>query len=202
VQIEVEVAELKSTLKRTESETAARDEATRTETDALRAELTKSKRDKESTASRLREQEQAAELLKRKLAQVQQESLAKAQGLENSLREVRLKLTACEARLEAAREKQHELEDTAAAARSVQSRLEQRVAELQQEAELAKRDFVRQIESIAPTYKEQSERYVKRMNLALGKERKRAEAYKAKALEAHSRVKALSETLHREGDDM
>lgn len=200
----MEVAELKSTLKRTEAEAASRDDANRAELDAVRGDLAKTKRDKESVAGRLREQEQSAELLKRKLAQVQQESQSKTQALENSLREARSKLSACEARLETAREKQRELEDAVAAGRSAQARQEQRLAQLAQDTEAAKREFARQLENLAPTYREQSERYVKRMNLALSKERKRSEAYKAKALEAHSKVKALTaETLHqREGDQL
>jgi chromosome segregation ATPase len=199
-QIEVEVAELKNNLKRTESDAASKEEQARAELDALRGELAKCRRDKDTALGKLREQEQATEASKRKLTQAHQDSLSKIQGLESSLREAHSKLASAESKLASSRESYREAQDALAASKAANARLEQRHAEHQSEVEALKRDFARQVESIAPSYREQSEKYVKRMTLALNKEKKRAEAYKTKALEAHSKVKTLSETLIREGD--
>jgi chromosome segregation ATPase len=198
----VEVADLKNNLKRIESDAAAKEEQNRAELEALRGELSKSRRDKDATLSKLREQEQATEGAKRKVTQAHQDSLNKIQGLESSLREAHSKLATAESKLASSRESCREAQDALAASKATNARLEQRNAEHLVEVDALKRDFARQVESIAPSYREQSEKYVKRMTLALNKEKKRAEAYKTKALEAHSKVKTLSETLIREGDGL
>jgi len=201
LQIEVEVSELKSTLKRVETESAQRDDQAKIEIEALRGELTKSKRDKDVNAARVRDLDQSAEASRRRLAQVQLDSTSKIQSLEASLRDAQSKASSLDAKLSALRESHQDLQGALKAAKDANVRLEQRNAEQNAQIDAIKKDFVRQLEGIAPSYKEQTEKFTKKMTLALNKEKKRADAYKSKALEAHAKVKTLSETLNREGPD-
>lgn len=197
----MEVAELKSSLKRIETESAQRDDQSKIEIDALRAELTKSKRDKDVQAARVRDLEPSIEAARRRLAQAQLDHASKTQGLESSLRDAQTKTASLDAKLTSLRESHQDLQGALKAAKDAHCRPESRNAEQAQQIEAMKKDFLTQLESLAPSYREQSEKFKKKMSVALSKEKKRADAYKSKALEAHAKVKSLSETLNREGND-
>ncbi len=197
----MEVAELKSSLKRVETDSAQRDDQSKIEIDALRAELTKSKRDKDVQAARLRDLEPSIEAARRRLAQAQLDHTSKTQGLESSLRDAQTKTASLDAKLTSLRESHQDLHGALKAAKDAHGRLESRNAEQALQMETMKKDFLTQLESLAPSYREQSEKFKKKMSRALSKEKKRADAYKSKALEAHAKVKSLSETLNREGND-
>ena len=196
--MEVETAELKNALSRSESDAQQHAEQSKVELDALRAELTKVKREKDVTQSKLRDADQQVEVERRRLTATAKELNGKIQTLETHQREGQSKINALENRLVASKSDCVEAQQALQSCRDALRQLEQKNAELSTQTEGLKKDFQAQLDTIAPTYKEQSEKLKKKLTYALSKEKKRADAYKSKALEAHTKVKTLSETLSNE----
>lgn len=202
IQLEVEVSELKNSLRSLESESSSQNETSRAEIDSLRADLTKCRRDKDAAQTRARDLEQTAEGSRRKLATALQEHTSKVQALEGNLREVNSKLASYDSKLSQARDSYREIQGALQASKESHGRAEMRVAEQATQLDAMRREFERQVESIVPSYKEQAEKFKKRMSEELSKEKKRAEAYKSKALEAHAKVKTLSQNLYAGENEM
>lgn len=190
------MSELKNSLRSLESEASQRDDSSKAEIDSLRADLAKCRRDKDAAVTRNRDLEQTAEASRRKLATAQQEHATKLQATESSLRDAQAKVAAYESKLSLARDSFRDIQAALQSSKESHGRAEARVAEQAAQLDALRRDFERQVESIVPAYKAESEKFKRRMAEALSKEKKRADAYKSKALEAHAKVKTLSQTLN------
>lgn len=189
------MSELKNSLRSLESEASQRDDHNKIEIDFLRGDLAKCRKEKDAALARTRDLEQSSESFRRKLASTQQEHTNKLQATEGSLRDAHTKIASYEAKLNLARDSFREIQTALQSSKDAHSRAEARVAEQAAQLDAMRRDFERQVESIVPSYKEESEKFKRRMADALSKEKKRADAYKTKALEAHAKVKTLSHSL-------
>lgn len=187
--VEVELAEANATLKTTSAEALQAAESNKHEIECLRSEVSKLKRDKDMIQHKTRELELTADADKRKLHVTQQEYTSKLRILESQVREAESKSSASESKLAASREQLFELTSAYQSTKDTNMRLEQRLQEQTQVADAMKREFQAQVESLGPSFQHQAEALKKKLRVALSKEKKRAAAYKNKALEAHTRAK-------------
>lgn len=161
--------------------------------DALHSEIARSKRDNDAFQQKIKELEALIDTDRRKLGNIKQDSNVKEQALELKLRDANSMIVTLEAKYESNRVSLFDTQAALQAAKESYQKLEQRSKEA---LETTKHNYMSQIESIAPAYKESAEKLRRKTKETIQRERKRAEAYKIKALEAHSKVKLLSSALN------
>lgn len=150
------------------------------------------KREKDLVTHKIRELELALDTEKRKCSSHESHASAQIRSLESALRNAEAKVSAYETKLAVARDAQFEAQNAMQITREQNARLESKLAEQAALIDAMRVEFRQQIDAMGPTFREQTEQLKKKMKLALAKEKKRAEAYKGKAVEAHHRVKALT----------
>lgn len=163
------------------------------EKDTLISEVNRLKREKEILYSKLRDMENNNELQRKKLVGESQEASAKLAVAEKKLRDASTQQSQLEGKLSNLNTKIADLESDRQRERNNYDQLEHRYSQLLLQVDAMKTDFHSQLRSVAPSVKEKMDNLQMQMKVALSKERKRAEGYKAKALEAHYKIKAMGE---------
>lgn len=158
--------------------------------DSLMSDVSRLKREKEVLVAKLRDSEGSNEATKRKHLVVQQELTAKLTATEKKVREAVLQSSQQESKTAALTSRIVELERDRQSVRDSYDELEQRYNAMLLQVDAMKTDFHKQIQAVAPNVKDRMETLQRQMTAAVAKERKRAEGYKAKALDAHYRIKA------------
>lgn len=190
-QTEIDFAEARNSQKLIETQLLQSTEQFTFEKDSLRSEVSRVKREKDILLSKLREMELASDADKRALSTLKQDSTAKLSIVENRLKEVRATNASLEIKLTVAHDRIYEMQNANQSSKEAYTKLEQRIVEQLAVNEAMKREFQHQLDVITPTVNERLESLKQKSKSALQKEKRRSEAYKAKALEAHSRVKSL-----------
>lgn len=163
------------------------------EKDTLISEVSRLKREKEILYSKLRDMENNNDLQRKKLVGESQEASAKLAVAEKKLRDAITQQTQSEGKVANLNAKIADLENDRQRERNNYDQLEHRYSQLLLQVDAMKTDFHSQLQTVAPSVKEKMDNLQRQMKVALSKERKRAEGYKAKALEAHYKIKALGE---------
>ncbi|KAJ1418633.1 hypothetical protein B484DRAFT_433928, partial [Ochromonadaceae sp. CCMP2298] len=185
--LEVQVADLRSLLKTAELEAEQRQDILLGEGAAFKEEQAKGRREKDLLQARLREAEAANDGERRKNVAERGEAAAAQRAMEGAVRGAELKSSSADAKVQEARDLLYDLQGQLQASNDIVLRLEAKNAQYAAMLEEVKKDFQLQVESIAPSYREQTDKLKKKMKAAMGRERKRADAYKSKCLEAHSK---------------
>jgi chromosome segregation ATPase len=191
--LELDLVEQRQLLRGREEDNAAQREQLTAERDTLVSEVTRLRREKEVVHLKLREQDTTAETQRKRLQAAQTDALAKLTETERVLRDVKAQQSTTEVRYEALQGRLKDSERERFRLAEELQILEKRLQEEKKRKDALQKDFQLQLETLGPAFKERSEEIAKQMKIVVAKERKRADAYKAKALEAHSRVKSLSD---------
>lgn len=191
--LELDLVEQRQLLRGREEDNAAQREQLTAERDTLVSEVTRLRREKEVVHLKLREQDTTAETQRKRLQAAQTDALAKLTETERVLRDVKAQQSTSEVRYEALQGRLKDSERERFRLAEELQILEKRLQEEKKRKDALQKDFQLQLETLGPAFKERSEEIAKQMKNVVAKERKRADAYKAKALEAHSRVKSLSD---------
>lgn len=192
--VELELAETKQSYRILEDQLNVLHEQHSLEKETLASELGRVKREKDVLHSKLREQDANIEGHRKKYSALQHEQFNKIALLEKQLRDAKAQLSSMEVRFEATHAKYTDAENDRHGLRDSYNNLERSYNELQVHHESLKNEFEHQLESLAPAFKEKADELKRKLKSALTKEKKRAEAYKAKALDAHAKMKALSDS--------
>ena len=182
---------MKNILLRSETEHKQLQEASQLELEHLRTDLNKYKNDKEKSQLKLKETEHNYDLIQRKLTLLQQENKKIITNLENNLLNNQIKLKNSEEQIVLLRENNTELNNNLINNKALLKNYENQINELKEKMKMLENNFKNEIDSIAPKYQEQTEKYIKKMTLAINKEKKRSDGYKMKALDIHNRYKAM-----------
>lgn len=194
--VENDLADTKTTLKAVESQLVENDKHFKFEIDSLKSEVSRYKREKDVLHAKLRELETILDSEKRKSSAVKYESESKSSSHETRLREAKTMIASLESKLALALEREMETQAALRILKDKQTLNEYKLVEQAEHINALKREFKTQIEDeIAPAYKEKIEALKKKLKMELAREKKRAEAYKSKAIEAHNRGKSLSEIV-------
>jgi|EP01033_Poteriospumella_lacustris_P009168 hypothetical protein len=191
--LELDSVEQRQVLRSREEDWAAQREQLQAERDALLSEVTRLRREKEVLHLKLREQDASTDTQRKRLQGAQTDALAKLTETERQLRDAKAHVSTAEVRHEALQGRLKDSERERLRLAEEVSLLEQRLSEEKKRRDALHKDFQQQLEALGPAFKERAEEVQRQMKQVVAKERKRADAYKAKALEAHSRVKSLSE---------
>ncbi len=189
---ELQLAEAHSSLKLNETQANQLLSQSNFERDGLRSEVARLKREKDILQVNLRDLEALLDGERKKLSSVQQELGAKLSASEAKARELEVTSAAAERKLRETSDRQLEAQSALLLARESSTLLERRNMEQLAQLEATKKEFQHQLDLLMPSYREKFENMQSTLKGDLAKERKRADAYKLKALEAHSRVKAVS----------
>jgi len=189
--LEVEVAELKNNLKNSELSIFQQTEQSKAEIESLQSEMTRCQREKDLLQNKMRETELSLDGEKRKCSMMRQDLGLKMQALEGAVREAESKCASQEGKLSSAKDSLYEAQVALQTSKENGHRLEQKNVELLALIDSLNNDFKNQVEALGPSYREQSDKLKQKFKAALSKEKKRADAYKSKAVEAHAKVKSL-----------
>ncbi len=192
--IELELVESKQNARLLDEQISLLQEQNMLERDSLTSEVARIKREKEFLHAKIRELDNTIENQRKKMLSLQHEYLSKAAALEKRVRDNSATITNLEIRNESLLSKNNELEKDKLAVTDNYHRSEQENNELMKRIETLKKDFQTQLEALSPTFKERVNELNQKWKAVVSKEKKRADAYKAKALEAHNKVKTLIES--------
>ncbi len=190
--LEIQLADAHNSLKMNETHASQITDQGAFERDGLRSELSRVRREKEIVQSKMREMEAAAEGERSKQVALQHESASRLGAAESKVRELEGSIASLERRLRESGERQQESQTALLSAKETGVQLERRNLEQTALIEAMKREFQTQLDVLMPSYKERFESMQRKLGGEVAREKKRADAYKSKALEAHSRVKAIS----------
>jgi hypothetical protein len=188
---EVDFADARNSAKLLETQLMQSTEQFNFEKDSLRSEVSRVKREKDILLSKLREMELVSDADKRALSTLKQDTVAKQSINESKLKEVRNVNASLEVKLTVAHDRIFTLQTSQQTFKESYTKLEQRIVEQLAVNEAMKREFQHQLDIITPSVNERLESLKQKSKSAVAKEKRRSEAYKVKALEAHSRVKSL-----------
>lgn len=186
--LEVQVADAQQALKAKELQCDEALEQLRFENNGLVSELCRIKREKDIHLAKLHELQVSIEAERGKHTVLSQESATKISHLEQKERELMSEVRVLESKLSDANAKYYEAQNLVQMAKEKANGLEHKTIEQVALMEAMKREFQVQLEMLNEKY--EGMKY--KMGASQAKEKKRADAYKTKALEAHMRVKALT----------
>lgn len=160
------------------------------EIEYLQSEIARLKREKDALHDRVREVEARVDVEKRKGLHTRKDASAKAVALHDAMTKARKRIEELESALAAS----VRLEATLRAeARTTQSKLDKDVHDHEGLVKAMQEELRSRMERLEREYRERLEGLKAKCKQAVTKEKKRAEAYKERAMEAHRREKALSE---------
>lgn len=191
--LELELVDLKQLCREREEDALGLQEQLSIERDGLLSEASRLRREKEVMHIKMRENESLAEAQRKKLHSTQSDLVTKVSLLERQLRDAKANFSASEVRYEGTYAKLQDLDRERRRLADLCTSLEARLVEEKKRRDNLHKEFQQQLEGLGPSFKERADEVQRQMKVAISKERKRADAYKLKALEAHSRVKSLSE---------
>jgi hypothetical protein len=186
--LELQLAEATHTIKTNECHNSTALDQAVLERDGAKSELSRVSREKDVLLTRLRELEGLVVTDKQQLAALQSESAAKQASLEKKSHETLSASRALEKQLADTRGQLSEMQDRLSAARVANEQLERKCAHQTEQTDATRRE----LEKLTPTFRDQFESMRGSLKDALAKEKRRADAYKTKALEAHERAKATA----------
>jgi coiled-coil domain-containing protein 41 len=193
---ELELADALQSARSAQDQMLAQQEQAAGEKDSLALEVSRLKREKEILYGKLRDGEASLDAQRKRSLSEQQELVGKASGAEKKWRDAQTHAAQLDNKLQVLNAKVSELERDRKRERDNYDQLEHRYSQMLLQVEAMKTNFHQQLQSVAPSVKERMEALQRQMKSALMKERKRSDGYKAKALEAHYRIKALGEVNH------
>ena len=159
------------------------------EIDYLQSELSTLKREKEILHNKLNIQEQNMEAYRTKTSTLLHDTNLKVAGLENQLREQRVKLSNIEAELLLANKRCQEMDTENKALRESTEQLRQSHAS---QWETLQREVQQRYEALGNACKEKIKAARLQLKTSVAKERKRGDMYKEKAMEAARRGRTLT----------
>lgn len=186
--MELEYSEQKTSVERSQEQYEVSSHQWSIEKENFTSELLRIKREKEVYMIKLRELENVLEQQRMKNVSFQQEFMKKFTMLEKQAREQQVYISS----LEQAQE-QHSIRLTSV--EREKATLTDQLEEQRKEMEKKKSQFQSQIESFSPLFEERAEELKKQWKQAIAKEKKRGDSYKAKALDAHDKMKTLIQTV-------
>lgn len=191
--IELECMETKQNSRLLEEQISILQEQSSLEKDSLLSEVSRIKKEKDILHAKIRELDTGLENSRKKMLSLQNENFNKITFLEKKIRDVNAHLTNYEIKNENLNQRNNELEKEKLNLQDSNHRLELSNRELNNRIESLRKDFQMQLEAITPAFQERAEELREQFKEAMSKERKRAEGYKAKAIEANAKVKTLLE---------
>jgi chromosome segregation ATPase len=186
--LELQLAEATHTIKTNECHNSTNLDQAVLERDGAKSELSRVTREKDVLLTRLRELEGLVVAEKQRLSTLQSESATKQASLEKKVHETLSASKALENQLVETRGQLSDTQGRISAARVVNEQLERKCAQQTEQAEAMRRE----LEKLTPAFRDQFESMRGSLKDALAKEKRRADAYKTKALEAHERAKAAA----------
>lgn len=192
-QVETELATARHALKVAETKSANQYDHERLELDGLQSELSRVKREKETLHIKIREMEGAIDTSKRELTSHKHDLNGRVEVAQRSQREYASTVKSLEGQLRASQQRGRQVDQALAAAKDTNVQQELRLAEQSRAMDALKLEFQKQSKA---TYERLMEDMKKKLRSSVTKERKRAEAYKEKAVEAHNRSKGLETELN------
>lgn len=193
--LEIELADARSALKMSEMQISQTREQYKVEVEELKTEIVKARREKELANGKIREIEFLLDGEKRKNSSLQTELKSRLNIADTKVRESRNQISTLESKLQFTTDNYTELRNSLRASKETQLQLELKLKEQIGFSEALKREFQTQVEAIGPAYKEKTEVLRKKWKAALCKEKKRADAYRTKALDAHQRMKSFTSAV-------
>ena len=181
-QLEIEVADSLSRYHSLEAEHTQAKQESEADATASKADLARTKREKETLHDKVRELEHQVDTERRKNAGLRKDLLSRKESADADLQEEKGRLSTAEEELMPLRTKLIE-----ATARCTQLEGNYREA-LAANASLQE-DAVSKLTTLQQAFKERMDAQKGKLKAAAAHERKRADAYKAKALEAHAKAK-------------
>jgi chromosome segregation ATPase len=200
VNLEVEIADVKQNFRLREEEYQRTQEHLMNEKENLFAEINRIKREKDILLLKAREHDNDADSHRKKIFSIQQEYAGKLAGQDRQLRDQKMSLHTMETKLQSVTNKLMELERENHRLIDQKNAVEQRLMEETNREEQLRKEYQHQLQRLEPLFQERIEEIQRELRANISKEKKRAEAYKVKALEAHQRVKVLSEVAIKRGD--
>ena len=187
--VEVELADTLSKCRAYDSQKQQLVEMTAAEIDTLKSEVARVKREKDVLHDRVREFEHSSEAERRKTQSIRRDLSSKVETVDTALKEITSRANSLETQLVASKSRETDLQS---ATISAQVESERRTVEQALLIEAIQKEAHFRLDSLKTDFKERLDSVKQKLKAALLKEKKRADAYKEKALEAHSRVKAMS----------
>ena len=191
--LEVESAALKRDLQLSLIQRTEIQEKASKEMSLLRSEIARIKREKDVLLNRSMVVEQSLDAERRKLSSSKRLTSARAAMSNDLVLEMKMKIADLEKVVQDAREKEIKMSSDL---RSAEEMLAHKEKEFSLSMETMQREAHSRYEQLGKEYKEQLGSMKLLAQRAVHKERKRAEAYKEKALEAHQRGKLLSAVMN------
>ena len=191
--LEVESAALKRDLQLSLIQRTEIQEKASKEMSLLRSEIARIKREKDVLLNRSMVVEQSLDAERRKLSSSKRLTSARAAMSNDLVLEMKMKIADLEKVVQDAREKEIKMSSDL---RSAEEMLAHKEKEFSLSMETMQREAHSRYEQLGKEYKEQLGSMKLLAQRAVLKERKRAEAYKEKALEAHQRGKLLSAVMN------
>jgi len=179
--LELENLDFKSKLRSMESSKNSQEEQFKAEMSVVKGDVQRIKREKDTLHDKLREAEHATELEKRKNAGLRRDLAAKKEIMEIELGEEK--------------DRTKELEPLKMHCVELEARnkmLEQQNSEYLLANTALQSDASEKLKNMVDSYKNRVQEMKQKMQGELTKEKKRADAYKSKAIEAHNKIKGLS----------
>jgi chromosome segregation ATPase len=168
---------------------ALRDQLT-LEKDSVTSELSRVRREKDVLHGKLRDYETTLESTRKKGLQTQQDLLVKVNLAEKQLREAQAVMASLQVKLDAAHGQLADVEKQKHASEETKAQLHARFVELQERIHDAKKDFQHQMEK---EVRAKLMTLKKQWKEEISKEKKRADVYKSKALNAHEKLRQLAD---------
>lgn len=191
---EMELADATQNARSLQDQLLSQQEQLSFDKESLISEVSRIRKEKEILLTKLREADNNNEMLRKKQLASQQEESSKVAAAEKKARDAIARAVQLENSVTTLTTKNGDVERDRNQIRDRYDQLEHRYNQLLLQVDTMKADFLNHLRSVAPDVKERIDAMQSKMKSALAKERKRAEAYKAKALEAHYQIKALGES--------
>lgn len=188
--LEVELADACNVARSAESQKQKLQDHLESELGASQAELSRLKREKDVLHSRTRELETKVDEERRKSVLSRREVSVKISSLQEALKASKVKMDETETELFQSQRNEKELR---AELRALQNQAVKQGTDHAHLAESLQDELNRRVASVEAHCRDALETAKRKCKAAIVQEKKRADAYKAKALEAHRRGKAISE---------
>lgn len=189
--VELELSDKKKKIVSLEEQLIAKVDQFNIETDLKTAQANRLKIENNMLSSKIKEIENYNDNYKKKFNDLTLEHTTKIANYEVIIKDLKSQISTLEYQINLLKKSNLNLENEKKELDNNYYRLEQKYRDLIVQTDVMKSDFNAQLESLAPRYKEKTNELVKQLQSTLLKEKKKKEAYKAKALEVHSKIKTL-----------
>jgi chromosome segregation ATPase len=189
--IEIECLEAKQNTRLLDEQISILQEQSVLEKDSLHSEISRIKKEKEILLSKIRELDNNLENSRKKFLSVQTDHFNKNNYLEKKIRDLNATVINLENKNEALINRNNDIEKDKMNLQESLHKMEKTNKELNNRVENVRKDFQSELESLQPAFQRRAEELKNELKNSLAKERKRADAYKTKALEANAKIQSL-----------